>query len=300
MNDVRKVTAADATIRPLLAQDAAAAAATARRSLEALYPEDVASSAGEEAIRVAGGTARVAHLQATDPGGCWVAEIDGQVVGCAIGLIREGVWGFSLFALLPEFQGRGIGTRLYEPALEYGAGEPGGIILSSSHPAAMRRYARSPGYRLLPAVSLSGTWDPRRAPAALRCRPGDLAADAQTIDAASRHVRGASHMRDLPTLLNRPGVRLLVVEGEGFACARNGTPWLLAARSESAAEDLLWGAITGGPHGGTVSVDFVTAENQWAIRVGLEAGLAITIDGPTFVRGDVGPLAPYLPSGAYL
>jgi hypothetical protein len=29
-------------------------------------------------------------------------------------------------------------------------------------------------------------------------------------------------------------------------------------------------------------------------------GLALTPDGPIFTRGDVGPLAPYLPSGAYL
>jgi GNAT superfamily N-acetyltransferase len=299
MNDVPKVTAADATIRPLRPQDAAAAAAAARTSLEPLYPKEEAS-AEEEAIRVAGATARVTHLQRTDPGGCWVAEVDGRVVGTAIGLIREGIWGFSLFALLPELQGLGIGTRLYEPALEYGAGVPGGIILSSAHPAAMRRYARSPGYRLLPAVALSGTWDPRRVPASLRCRPGDLSADARTIDAASQHVRGASHMRDLPTLLDRPGVTLLVVEDEGFVCARNGTPWLLAARSEAAAEDLLWGAITSGPRGGTVTVDFVTAENQWAIRVGLQAGLALAPEGPTFVRGEVGPMAPYLPSGAYL
>jgi GNAT superfamily N-acetyltransferase len=287
------------TVRPLLPQDAAAAHAVARTSLAELYPEEE-NSPEEEAIRSAGGTARIAHLQRTDPGGCWVAEHDGQIVGTAIGLIREGVWGFSLFAVLPSHQGLGIGSRLYAPALEYGAAEPGGIILSSSHPAAMRRYARSPGYRLLPAIGLSGHWDPRRAPGALRCRPGDLSTDAETIDAASRHVRGASHMRDLPTLLDRPGVRLLVLAGEGFVCARNGCPWLLAARTEAAAEDLLWGALASGPRGGTVSVDFVTAENQWAIRVGLEAGLALSPDAPTFVRGDVGPMAPYIPSGSYL
>ncbi len=287
-------------IRPLRPDDAADVAATARTTLEELYPVEEELSPEEDAIRVAGGTARVAHLQRTDPGGCWVAEHDGRVVGSALGLIREGLWGFSLYALLPEYQGRGIGTRLYEPALEYGAGEPGGIILSSAHPAAMRRYARSDGYRLLPCVALSGTWDPRRVPASLRCRPGDLAADGETIEAASRHVRGASHMRDLPTLLDRPGMRLLVVEGEGFACARAGDIWLLAARSEAAAEDLLWGAMTSGPRGGRCAYDFVTAENQWAIRVGLEAGLSLNPEGPLFARGDVGPLAPYLPSGAYL
>jgi len=297
---VAPIASADVIIRPLLARDAAAVAASARTSLEHFYPVQEAPSPEEDAIQVAGGTARVAHLQRTDPGGCWVAEHDGRIVGSALGLIREGLWGFSLFALLPAYQGRGIGTRLYAPALEYGAGEPAGIILSSSHPAAMRRYARSAGYRLLPCVALSGAWDPRRVPAALRCRPGDLAADAATIEAASRHVRGASHMRDLPTLLQRPGTTLLVVDGEGFACVRGGDVWLLAARSEAAAEDLLWGAMTSGPRGGRCSYEFVTAENQWAIRVGLEAGLSLSTEGPMFVRGEIGPLAPYLPSGAYL
>ena len=294
------ISPADVIIRPLRAQDAADTAAAARTSLEHLYPVEVQPSPEEDAIAVAGATARVAHLQRTDPGGCWVAQHDGRIVGSALGLIREGLWGFSLFALLPEYQGLGIGTRLYAPALQYGTGETGGIILSSSHPAAMRRYARSAGYRLVPCVALAGTWDPRRVPAALRCRPGDLAADAETIEAASRHVRGASHMRDLPTLLDRPGATLLVIDGEGFACVRGGDVWLLAARSEAAAEDLLWGAMTSGPRGGRFSYDFVTAENQWAIRVGLEAGLALNTEGPLFVRGDIGPLAPYLPSGAYL
>ncbi len=292
------VSSSDVTIRPLLPGDVPAAAAAARTALDQLYPEEL--TAEEDASRTAGAQARVGHLQETDPGGCWVAEHDGQVVGTAIGLIREDVWGFSLFALLPELQGKGIGTRLYEPALEYGARTAGGIILSTKHPAAMRRYARSAGYRLRPSVYLSGAWNPSRAPASLRCRPGDLAADAETIEAASRHVRGASHMRDLPVLLARPGAKLLVLEGEGFACVHEGSPMLLAATGESAAQDLLWGSFQSGPPGATVSYDFVTADQQWAIGPGLEAGLALGLDGPVFVRGELGPMAPYLPNGAYL
>jgi hypothetical protein len=153
---------------------------------------------------------------------------------------------------------------------------------------------------LLPTVDLSGVPDARRAPAALRCRPGDLRADAQTIDAASRHVRGASHMLDMPILIGAHGMTLLVIDDQGFVCVRDGSLALLAARTEAAAEDLLWGAITSAAPTTSVSVDFITAENQWAIRVALEAGLTITPGGPAFVRGRTGPMAPYLPSGAYL
>jgi len=292
------VAPADVTIRPLLAADVAAARAAAATALEHHYPEDVAPQ--EQAIRAQIGIARITHLQRTDPGGCWVAELHGEIIGTAIGLIREGVWRFSLFGMLPAYQGLGIGSRLYAAALRYGAGQPGGIILSSNHPAAMRRYARSPGYRLIPTVGLAGSCDPRRVPPGLRCRPGDLSADAETIEAASRHVRGASHLVDLPALLAQPGMKLLVVDGDGFACARDGVMALLAAHTEAAAADLLWGAIMSGARGATVSVDFVSAENGWAIAVGLEAGLSIGSCGPMFVRGRLGTLAPFLPNGAYL
>ena len=286
------------TIRPLRPDDAADAAACARIALDELYPEDLGPA--ELAVRITSGTARVAHLQRTDPDGCWVADCDGRVVGAALGLIRERMWGLSLFAILPELQGRGIGNRLYAPALAYGADAPGALILSSSHPAAIRRYARSPGFALVPTVGLTGVVEASRVPATLRCRAGDLTADAATIEAASRHVRGASHLRDLRVHLDRPGMTLLVIDGEGFACALDGSPILLAARSEAAAADLLWGAITSGVPGMTVAYDFVTAANQWAIQTGLAAGLAVTGCGPLFVRGHVGPLAPYLPNGPYL
>jgi hypothetical protein len=36
------------------------------------------------------------------------------------------------------------------------------------------------------------------------------------------------------------------------------------------------------------------------VRPVLDAGLVLKPGGAVFVRGDVGPLTPYLPSGAYL
>lgn len=72
-------------IRPLRPEDAAEAAAVAGAALEQVYPETERRPRAEEAARVAAGTARVAHLQRTDPGGCWVAEVASQIVGVAIG-----------------------------------------------------------------------------------------------------------------------------------------------------------------------------------------------------------------------
>jgi hypothetical protein len=96
------------------------------------------------------------------------------------------------------------------------------------------------------------------------------------------------------------GGELLVIDGRGFAVHREGSPFLVAAVDDAAARDLLWSCLAAGSPGGSVHVDFVTAGNDWAIEVALDAGLSLSPDGPVFVRGEVGPLAPYLPSGAYL
>ena len=96
------------------------------------------------------------------------------------------------------------------------------------------------------------------------------------------------------------GGGLLVHDGGGFAVEREGSPVVLAAADEAIATDLLWSCLGEAAPGASVHVDFITEDNAWAIRVALDAGLDLSPDGPVFVRGETGPLAPYLPSGAYL
>ncbi len=229
-----------------------------------------------------------------------MADLDGRIVGIALALRREGVWGLSLFGIDGEHHGRGIGRRLLAPALAYEAGSRAQIICASVHPAAMRLYARA-GFRVLPCVSAAGIVERHTLPGGLRARPGALddPGDLGLCVAASRTVRGASHGIDLPALL-AAGAELLVSDDGGFAVHRDGSCVLLAAGDEATARDLLWSALAAGPPGATVAVGFVTAGNDWAVDVALGAGLALSVSGPVFVRGDPGPLAPYLPSGMFL
>ena len=54
----------------------------------------------------------------TDPAGCWVAEVDGEVVGGAVSRVRELMWILASFAVRPDQQGRGIGAQLKEDKLK--------------------------------------------------------------------------------------------------------------------------------------------------------------------------------------
>jgi GNAT superfamily N-acetyltransferase len=271
-------------------EDAPHAAALGRAVFNA--PSDPPPTPAEERFQVR----RHLHLMQTDPDGCWVAEEDGRMVGAAVSLIREGVWGLSFLAVQPHLQARGIGRALLARALTYGDGARGRLILSSTDPKAMRRYARA-GLDLHPCVAAAGIVDRSRLPPT----PAAIVEsdDVEATAPISRAVRGATHHLDIPQYLDY-GMRLLRHGDRGFVVFDDQVVKLLAARDERAAVELLWAALAASPNGGTVGVDFLSAQQQWAIQTVLEAGLALSPDGPFYTSGDVGPLTPYIPCGAYL
>jgi len=240
---------------------------------------------------------RFARLLDADPGGCWVAERHGELAGASCGLLREGLWGLSLLVTDPPVQGEGIGRELLALAHAYGDGAHGRVILSSSDPRAIRAYARL-GLELHPAVAAKGA--PRGAgmPASVRPGgPGDLA----LTEAVDRAVRGAAHGGDILAML-AGGHELLVVPEHGYAMLRGSQVRLVAATGDEVARDLLRGALARVAElGQEAHVEFMTGRQQWAIEVCLDHRLDLLADcGCVFTGGDVGPFAPYLPSGAYL
>jgi GNAT superfamily N-acetyltransferase len=294
-------------VRPMTRDDVEAASAVGGAALASVIPAEFLPATAEEArVHEERRAWRTGHLLATDPGGSWVAvaeggERDSEVVGVALAIVREGLWGLSLLGVAPGLQGAGIGGRLLAGALTTLEGCRGGLILASTDPRALQRYFRA-GFALKPCVSAAGAVNRSRIPAGLRSRVVDGGASEQdlaVIDDASRFARGASHAADLPAFAATGG-QLLVHDGGGWAVARDGGPVVVAARSDAVAQDLLWSCFATGTPGAAVHLDFVSADNDWAIEVALDMGLALATEGPLFVRGDVGPLAPYLPSGAFL
>jgi GNAT superfamily N-acetyltransferase len=239
---------------------------------------------------------RIRQLLERDPGGAWVAEDDGQLVGAALAIDREGVWGLSLLVVLPDHQSQGLGRELLERTLEYAnGGERGAIILASPDSRALRAYARA-GLEAHPSFSAAGHRGIDAPPATVRAGDAD---DLPLTEAVDRRVRGAPHGSDIAAYL-RAGRRLFVYPERGYALLGDDGITLLAALDEEAARDVLFAALHAAAPDREIHVEWITAKQQWAVSAVLDAGLALSPGGAVYVRGDVGTFWPYLPSGAYL
>ncbi|MEV6110298.1 GNAT family N-acetyltransferase [Streptomyces sp. NPDC051940] len=251
-------------------------------------------------VRTVRHRSRVRHFARTDPGGSWLAlDDEGRAVGAALSSVREGTWGLSFLGVTPEAQGKGVGKALLRRSLEYGRGCLRGIICSSTHPAAARSY-RAAGFTLHPAMELSGTVDQARlaAPDGPVIEGGPKHRD--MLDSVDRARRGGAHGPDHEELMRH--YRLIVADdlaGSGYCYLGDGWVESLSATSRRIATRLLTAALLSFDPGAPASVSDVTAEQEWAVDVGLAAGLTVANSGFVCLRG-MRPPTPWIPSGGFL
>jgi GNAT superfamily N-acetyltransferase len=284
-------------LRPLRARDAPVAFEVSRSAFDDLDRRLGAQPEAASDQRRARGEARVAHLATTDPEGCWGAwNGSDQLMGVALAIRRESLWGLSLLVVDPACQSLGIGRALLDAALSTAADADGGMIESSPDRRAMRRYA-SAGFDLLPAARAVGVPRWRELPAGVR--PG-CESDLPRCDEISRQVRGAAHGSDLLWMQEHHARWLFLEDASGYAFHLDGNPILLAALSDEGATTLLNACLAEAPPDTEVSVEHITHAQQWAVRAAVDAGLMLEPWGAMFVRGRLGAMTPYLSSGAFL
>ncbi|MEJ7795442.1 MAG: GNAT family N-acetyltransferase [Nocardioides sp.] len=237
---------------------------------------------------------RTRHLLTTDPGGCWVAEADGEVVGFATSLVRELMWILASYAVRPGLQGRGLGRGLLDAALHHGRGCLRGMLNASDDPQALRRYALA-GFRLQPQLLFHGRVDRSVLPEVRHVREGTRG-DRDLLDSLDRRTRGAAHGPDHDVIGRE--LRLLVTDrpaGSGYAYVNTaGVPILLAASNRKAATALTWEALAASDPDVPVEIGHVSPANDWAVDLAMAARLGVCSRGFLALRRMKEP-APYIP-----
>ncbi len=285
--ELRQLVAADVTPAQLLTEKTFA-------DLDQRTGEPVQEPDDEQTQR---GRNRIAHLIATDPDGCWGAERGGELVGVALSMRRAQIWFLSLLVVTPSEQGLGIGRRLLERSMTTADLERGAYLAASTDPLALRRYQRA-GFMLLPSLGAKGAVDRSRLPAVHGVRRGGLE-DADLADAVATTQRGAAQTPEWE-YAHANGVTSFVTDGpagRGFALVRSNVVISVAATNEDAARRLLCTALA--ELDGSAEVEWLTGEQQWAIDVCVDARLALRPGGVVCRQGTLGPMSPYLPSGAF-
>lgn len=245
-----------------------------------------------EPHRAAAWRARTTLLLERDGPGCWVADLDGEVVGVATSLRRETLWVLATYAVRPDLQGRGLGRLLLEATGSYAAGALRWMLTSTSDPRAVRRY-RAAGFEVHPQMVLEGVADAGRLDTPRHVRDG-RAGDREWMDSLDRGLRGAGRGDDHALLAATHPLRVVDrPHRRGYAyLGPDSTALLLAASDRRSASELLTDALLRGA-GTDLRQRQVTAANQWALDVGLAAGLRVRAEGYLCVRG-VKPPSPYL------
>jgi predicted N-acetyltransferase YhbS len=238
---------------------------------------------------------RLRHSLRSDPGGSFVTVRDGRVTGVAQAVIRDGVWILSLLTVSPTLGEGGEGRGLVQATLDYYGECRGGIIIASNDPRALRLYGSS-GFALEPTFKASGSVDTTRMPTLSPQIVEIGPAQVDVLAPISRAVRGAAHTHDLAVALTR-NASVFALAGSGFVVTMPGRGiWALAARDEEAARMLLWFGLAQLRDEPRVEVGWITARQQWAIDVILDARLSLTAYGAIATRGSLGPMHPYIPS----
>jgi GNAT superfamily N-acetyltransferase len=223
----------------------------------------------------------------SSPSGCFVAEVEGQVVGTAATIVYEERFAWIGMVLVdPEFRGRGTGTRLLEKTIEHldGMGIP-----------TMKLDATPAGRPIYQKLGFNDEYEIERW---LLKRPIPQATSAPGVRPVSnavlqldREIFGADRGTLLRSLASENPDFAMAIEREGeiagYTFGRRGTladhlgPWM--ARDEETAGELLDRFLAGSSRE-TVFVDALN-DRRFVSRMLLARGFKVSRPLTRMVRG---------------
>jgi GNAT superfamily N-acetyltransferase len=180
-----------------------------------------------------------------EPGGCFVAAVDGVDVGMVASIDYGAVGWVGNLIVRPGLRGRGVGALLMEEAIHHLRERGVESVCLDSVPLAIPLYRRLGFKEVQPSLRFTGEGQPLESEHAKRMRPSDLPEVAELdgrIFGASRDRVLKRVFEDFPEtcFVARVGGTLtgfiMAKEGEGFH--RIG-PWICDPDRADVAEDLL-------------------------------------------------------------
>jgi GNAT superfamily N-acetyltransferase len=219
------------------------------------------------------------HFLRHDGGRCFVAEVDGRVVGYSAAWVRGGTWFLAGLFIDPGHQGRGIGRRLLELAL---AGAPAGrmTISDAIQPVSNTLYA---GYGLLPTTPILSFTGTATAEAPSHLVPSEPTADALAL--LDRAVYGFDRAVDHAFWAAEATPTLWLRDGEPVAYSYRwprGRIGPVGGRDEASAAAALQAELARQP---SARVD-IPGTSRSLVRVALASGLRIAAPPGLLLRSD--------------
>ena len=253
------------------------------------------------------------HLLRTDPGGAWIAELNGVAVGFSMALQRGDIWYLSQLFVQPDQHGHGIGRELLRRAQAYGRDHEARVfaVVATTSPVAHGLYMRAGMFALGLGYRMSGQLVPL-----LELPGGDDAISAaegfdDAIAALDREVFGAERRQDhayYRDTASRSGaessfalIRDGALRGYCYAVADGGFIAPMSAYEPADQLPLLRAAASWlTEHGVSTGNLFVLSHNRMLMKVLLDAGWRSQRWSFVLTSAPFGKFDRYHPAGASL
>ncbi len=225
-----------------------------------------------------------------EPEGFWVAEGAGEVVGFTHSWMRGPFWFLAHLFISPGCQGKGVGRRLLDKALEYGS--PAAIanrslITFAYNPTSISLYMRSGMYPREPLYAMRGASSSLRARRTHTEAPTHerVGAGQDTLEALSRvdeQVLGFARELHHRYFLSAPGASCYLFRNksavDGYAYVwTNGRVGPLAVTSPSRFAPVMNAALGLAAAENTDSVSIIVpGSNEQGVAIALSEGMRIS------------------------